>query len=237
VELTVSDTDKTLKGEILIWLRGVLSNIVEVSPLSAETKGAMIRFIRRLPDWVINVWATALNVDYVTIYRAYPDLAQKVMSATGRKTVQRYFVDRNVVSLVKAVHQLVQRVVRYSRIDRLPIGGDVVVRGVCALALACSTREGAEFVEKAKDILDSGEPMNHIIIDYQLALDAGRADKLETINTMLLGNRYGEWVDCRLEEAKRCLGLEPPQFHIHYGQRTPQWDSLWSNMNQGGEDD
>ena len=93
------------------------------------------------------------------------------------------------------------------------------------------------FAEKAREILSDPENPNHPLVDYQIALERGDKDKLEKLDTILTGGRYGEWVACRLEEGKRYLGLDYPIFRIHFVERTPQWDALWENIIKGGTDD
>ena len=108
--------------------------------------------------------------------------------------------------------------------------GDTVLCQVCALAWAGCTEAGTEFAGKAREILSDPESPNHVLIDYQIALERGDKDKLEKLDDILTGGRYGEWIDARLDEVKRYLGRDYPVFRINSVERTPQWDAFWENM-------
>ena len=117
------------------------------------------------------------------------------------------------------------------------MNADMVIRQVSALALAECTEAGIEFAGKAREILSDPEKPNHILVDYQIALENGDREKLQALESVLVGGRYNEWVNARLDEAKRYMGLDYPIFEIHFGERTPQWDALWGNIIKGGSDD
>jgi hypothetical protein len=108
---------------------------------------------------------------------------------------------------------------------------------VCAMALAGCNPEGVGFGESANDILSDAESPNHPLVDYHLALANGDTKKIEALDAALTGGRYGEWVDSRLEEAQRYLGLDYPIFRINFVERTPQWDALWEDIIKGGSND
>jgi len=228
---TVTDDDKTTA---LNWLRDVLISILEVAPLSPWMKKATHRMICRLPDWLMATWATALNIDYMNTSRNYPDIAESVRSESGRATVQHYLEARDAVPAMNCLHQLMARVVKRHQAGRLPVDKGMVERETLALALSGCVPDGDEFANNARIILESGGTANHILIDYQIALESGQRGKLERINNALTGHRYGQWIAERMVEIKRWLGLEPPRFRIQYGERTPQWEALWGNLFVGG---
>jgi hypothetical protein len=216
------------------WLRDVLISIMEVAPLPLWIKGTSRGFIRRLPDWLITAWARALSVDYVTAYQVYPDLAEKVRSDIGRKTVQRYLEAHNTITTANVLRLLVQKVVKQSRTNGLLIDADMIQRHVCALALAGYSPHGEEFAQSATSTLSAKDHNIHLISHYQIALDTGQKQRLEDLDAVLTDNKYARWVEERVAEIKRWLGLEPPRFHIRYSERTPLWDSLWNNILTGG---
>jgi hypothetical protein len=223
------------KKVALGWLRNVLGSIVETAPLSPWIKRKTASMIRRLPDWLMASWANTFRIDYMNGYRAYPDMAEKVRSETGRQLTQHYLESRDAVPVANTLQQLVCRVAQLRESCRLTVDKETVERQACALALASCTQEGMEFAESAKHILSDLQKPNHLLVDYHLALDLGNKPKLEILDAALAGGRYGKWVAERLTEVKRWLGLEPPRFHIRYGERTPQWDLLWKRIFTGGE--
>ena len=77
------------------------------------------------------------------------------------------------------------------------------------------------------------EPEGQLV---ELALANKDTQKIDTLDAALAGGRYGNWVKERLTEVKRFLGLEPPHFTIHHGERSPQWDLLWQRIFTGGDD-
>ena len=228
---TVTDDDKTIA---LNWLRGVLTGILEVAPLSPWMKKATHRMIYRLPDWLMAAWATALNIDYMNTSCSYPDIAESLQSESGRATVQRYLEAKDTVPVMNCLHQLVARTVKRHQAGRLPVDKDMVEREALALALSGCVPAGDEFAGSAGIILEGDEPANHILIDYQIALESGQRGKLERIDSALTGGRYGQWIAERMVEIRRWLGLEPPHFRIQYGERTPQWEALWGDLFVGG---
>jgi len=181
-------------------------------------------------------WAESVNIDYVGGWTACPEIVEKVKSEAGRNIAQQYLEAHDAVSVGLCLSQLGRSVLKRFREGRLPSDGDTVLRQVCALALAECTEAGIEFAGKAREILASLESPNHVLIDYQIALERGDKDKLEKLDAILTGGRYGEWVDARLDETKRYLGRDYPIFRINSVERTPQWDAFWENIIKGGDD-
>jgi len=219
------------------WLRNVLGSIVETAPLSPWIKRKTASMIRRLPDWLMARWANTFSIDYMNGYRAYPDMAEKVHSDTGRRLTQHYLESHDAVPAGNALGELVSSVIKQANDGRLSADSETVERQVCALAIAVCTDDGEEFARSAQSILSEPQKPNHLLVDYHLALEHGNKPKLEILDAALAGGRYGKWVAERLTEVKRWLGLEPPRFHIRYGERTPQWDLLWERIFTGGENE
>mgnify|MGYP001026920619 CR=1 FL=1 len=233
-DLPISDSEK---GTELIWLRDVLTSALEVSPVSYQQKKKTSRLLNKMRDWMLVNWAEALSIDYVGGSSQYPALVEQVKSDTGRQLAQEYLDAHDAVHAGYCLDRLGRSVVKLAQKDRLPVDSNMVVRQVCALALAECTEDGTCFAQKAREILGDPEKPNHILVDYQLALENGDKDKLEALDGVLTGGRYGEWINARLDEAKRYMGLDYPIFEIHFGERTPQWDALWGNIIKGGSDD
>jgi hypothetical protein len=225
------------RTKAIAWLRGVLTAMLEVSPLSYQQKKRTARFLDRMPDWLMVNWAEALNIDYIGGCTMYPDMAEKVNSDIGKDLAQRYLEAHDAVPAGHCLDQLGSSVVKYAHGSRLPIDSNMIEKQVCALAWSGCTDDSLIFAEKARDILSDPEKPNHPLVDYQIALEQGDKEKLEKLDNILTGGRYGEWVTCRLEEGKRYLGLDYPIFRIHFVERTPQWDALWENIIKGGTND
>jgi len=221
----------------LTWLRDVLTSALEVSPVSYQQKKKTARLLQRVPDWFMASWAESLNIDYMGGCTKYPDMAEKAKSDTGSQLAQQYLEAHDAVPTGFCLDQLCRRVIKLAQGGRLPVDTDMVERQVCALAWTECTEDGIVFAQKAREILGDPEKPNHILIDYQIALERGDREKLEALDGVLTGGRYGEWVTARLEEGKRYMGLDYPIFEIHFGERTPQWDALWGNIIKGGSDD
>jgi len=221
----------------LAWLRDVLNAMLEVSPVSYQQKKKTAPLLQRMPDWIMASWAQSLNIDYIGGCTRYPDMTEQAKSDTGRQMAQQYLETHDAVPAGFCLDQLARSVTKRAQGGRLPVDTDMVERQVCALALAECTEDGIEFAEKARDILSDAENPNHPIVDYQIALERGDKEKLEQLDTILTGGRYGEWVDSRLDEAKRYLGLDYPIFRINFVERTPQWDALWEDIIKGGSND
>jgi hypothetical protein len=233
-DLPISDSEKEMG---LTWLRDVLTSALEVAPVSYQQKKKTSRLLNRMRDWMLVNWAGALSIDYIGGSNQYPALAEQAKSDTGRQLAQEYLDTHDAVPAGFCLDRLARSVVKLAQEGRLPVDSNVVERQVCALALAECTEDGMGFVEKAREILGDPEKPNHVLVDYQLALENGDKDKLEALDGVLTGGRYGEWVSARLDEAKRYMGLDYPIFEIHFGERTPQWDTLWGNIIKGGSDD
>jgi hypothetical protein len=234
---TITATEDNNKQAALAWLRKGLTSLVEVCPLSYQQKKQMPRMIQKMPDWLIANWAESLNIDYIGGSTIYPDMAEQANSIIGRNLAQHYVEAHDAVPVGLCLDQLVKSVIRHAQSGRLPVDANMVERQVCALAWAGCTEDGMAFAEKAREILSNPENPNHPIIDYQIALERSDKEKLEQLNAILTGGRYGEWVDSRLDEAKRYLGLDYPIFRINFVERTPQWDALWEDIIKGGSND
>jgi len=236
VSTTIATKDDDRQAA-LTWLRGVLTSAMEVSPLSYQQKKKATHLVSRIPDWLMASCAESFNIDYVGGHTMCPDMAEQVKGESGRDIAQWYLEAHDAVPAGFCLDQLARSVIKRVQGGRLPVDADMVERQVCALALAECTEDGVEFAEKAREILSDPENPNHIIVDYQIALERGDKDKLEQLDSILTGGRYGEWVDSRLDEAKRYLGLDYPIFRINFVERTPQWDALWEDIIKGGSND
>ncbi len=182
-------------------------------------------------------WAEFLNIDYIGGCSMYSGMAEQANSDTGRNLAQQYLEAHDAVPAGHCLDQLGRSVVKHAQEGRLPMDSETIEKQVCALAWSGCNDEGLTFAEKAREILSDPENSNHPLVDYQIALEQGDKEKLEKLDTILTGGRYGEWVTCRLEEGKRYLGLDYPIFRIHFVERTPQWDALWENIIKGGTDE
>jgi len=232
-DFPISDSEKAVA---IGWLRDTLTAILEVAPLSYQQKKKATRFLNKMPDWLLARWAESLNIDYMGGCAQYPDMAEKARSDTGRHIAQQYLETHDAVPIGNCLDELSKSVVKHAQARDLPVDSETIERQVCALALAGCRAEGAEFAESAKGILSDEEKPNYSVIDYHLALECRDKSKFEALDAALTGGRYGSWVAGRLTEAKRFLGLEPPHFTIHYGERTPQWDLLWKRLFTGGDE-
>ena len=230
-------TEDSEREWALSWLREVLTSALEVSPVSYQQKKKTGRLLNRMRDWMLANWAEALSIDYIGGSRRYPALAEQAKSDTGRQIAGEYLDAHDAVPTGFSLGRLVRSIVRLAQEGRLPADSNTVARQVCALAWAECTEDGMEFAGRAREILGNSEKPSHILVDYQLALEGDDKEKLEMLDGVLAGGRYGEWVEARLEEAKRHLGLDQPIFEVHFGERHPQWDALWGNIIKGGKDD
>jgi hypothetical protein len=222
--------------ESLTWLRNTLTAMLEVCPLSYQQKKETSRFLQRMPDWLMTTWANALNIDYTNGYKQYPDMADQVKNETGRQLARQYLENNDAVAMANVLDELVRAVIKQVNENNLPSGNERVESQICSLALAGCTDEGMEYIKSAGDILDDTDGLNHPIVKYHLALANKDTQKIDTLDAALAGGRYGNWVKERITEVKRFLGLEPPHFNIHHGERSPQWDLLWQKIFTGGDD-
>ncbi len=232
-DLPISNSERT---NAVAWLRGVLASILDIAPLSYWQKKKTASFLNRMPDWLMADWAEALNIDYIGGCSKYPDMAGKVNGETGRQIAQQYLENHDAVAVGNSLDQLSKSFTEQSREGNLSEDPEIIRKQVCALALASYTVEGADFVENAKHVLNEPDNNNHPLVNYQLALVARNGSKIEALDAALTGGRYGDWVAERITESKRYLGLEPPHFTVHSGERTPQWDLLWQKIFTGGDD-
>ncbi len=222
--------------ESLAWLRSVLTAMLEVSPLSCQQKKETSRFLQRMPDWLLTTWASALNIDYANGYKQYPDITGQVKSDTGRQLAQQYLESHDAVATANVLDELVRAIIKQANENSLPVDNERVESQICALALAGCTHEGSEYIKSAGNILDITESSNHPLVNYHLALVNRDNKKFDALDAALAGGRYGNWVQERITEVKRFLGLEPPHFNIHHGERSPQWDLLWQRIFTGGDE-
>ncbi len=218
----------------LAWLRNALTATLEVCPLSYRQKKETARFIAKMPNWLMAKWADAFNIDYMGGRSRYPNISQQAKGDVGRQMAQQYLEAHDAVPVGNCLDQLVKTVVKQANENKLPLDGVTIERQVCALAWSECTADGIEFVEKAHKILSDPANPNHIIVDYQIVLERGDKEKLERLNAILTGGRYGEWVDTRLDEMKRYFGVDTPVYRINFVERTPQWDAFWENIIKGG---
>ena len=222
--------------ESITWLRNTLTAMLEVCPLSYQQKKQTSRLLKRMPDWLLAKWANALNIDYANGFEHYPDMAEQAKSETGRLLAQQYLESHDAVATANVVDTLVHAVVKQANNNSLSMDNERVESQICALSLAVCTDEGNEYIKSAGDILGNVESSNHPLVNYHLALANKDTQKIEALDTALAGGRYGNWVKERLTEVRRFLGLEPPHFNIHHGERSPQWDLLWQRIFTGGDD-
>lgn len=157
----------------LVWLRKVLDAIAEVSPLSYQQKQKTARLLNGIPDWFMASWAESLNIDYMGGCARYPDMAEQVGN-TGRQMAQQYLETHDAVPAGHCLDQLARNVIKHAQKGNLPIDSNRVERQVCAMAWAECTEDGIAFAEKAREVLSDLENPNHIIIDYQIALERGK---------------------------------------------------------------
>ena len=224
------------RTEAIAWLRGVLTSVLEVSPLSYWQKKKTTRLLKRMPDWLMASWAEAFNIDYMGGFKQILTWQSRPRVIPADSLAQQYLENHDAVPVANILDELVRDVVKQANENRLPADGETVERQVCALALAGCTTEGATFAESARDILGDADNPNHPLVDYHLALADRDTEKIEALDAALTGGRYGNWVAERLTEVKRYLGLEPPRFTIRRGERTPQWDLLWQKIFTGGDE-
>ena len=220
--------------EALTWLRNVLTAIVKVAPLSYLQKKKTARLVNRIPDWLLASWAQALNIDFLGWCNMYPFMAEGASKPASKQAIGQYLEAHDVVAAGNCFEDLSRDVRKCAREGKLPAEGEVVARQVCALAWADLTSDGVEFTNQASMFLSRATEPNHVAVDYQQALNRGDVGRISDVESILAGSKYGEWVDCRLDEAKRYLGIDTPVFEIHFGERTPQWEAFWGNIIKGG---
>ena len=222
------------RTEGLAWLRNVLTSAMEVCPLSYKQKKKSSRYLGRIPDWLMASCADSLNIDYMGGCTKYPDMAEKANGDTGRQLAQQYLEAHDAVPVANILDELVKTVVKQANENKLPLDGETIEKQVCALALADCTPEGADFAERAKEIMCAENP-NHPIVDYHLALANGDTKKIEALDAALTGGRYGEWVADRFNEMKRWLrgGAE---LNIHWEIETlPDNRGIYQFLLKGGK--
>ncbi len=233
---TATATNDNDRKAAVVWLRRVLTSMLEVSPMSYWQKKRTARLLKQMPDWLMASCAECLNIDYLSGFKQYSDLAEKAKSDTGRSLAQQYLESHDAVPAANVLDDLVRDIAKQAGENRLPACGEMVERQVYALGLAGCTNEGSAFANSAKDILSDPESPNHPTVGYHLALASRDMSKLEALDATLVGGRYGGWVVERVAEIERYLGFEPPHFTVRTGERTPQWDLLWKRIFTGGDE-
>ena len=216
------------------WLRSALSGALVVAPVSQRVRKPTQRLIGKAPDWIMAGWADATNLDLLHAYRACPDIASVLSSDAGKAAVQQYVEAHDAVATVNALEALVRTVLNLLNQGGLLVDGEMVIRHAFALAMAGFMPQGKQFAGAAKAILSNSESSNQLLIDYRTALQCGDKRRLRALDDALNSTAYSAWVAERLTETRCWLGLEPPRFCINYGERTPQWDTLWGNIIKGG---
>lgn len=222
--------------ESLTWLRNMLAAMLEVCPLSYQQKKVTSRFLQRMPDWLLTTWANALNIDYANGFKQHPDMAEQAKCETGRQLAQQYLESHDSVATANVLDTLVRAVVKQANENCLTMDNERVESQICSLALAGCADESMEYIKSAADILIDSDNSNHLLVNYHLALANKDTQMIDALDAALAGGRYGNWVKERITEVKRFLGLEPPHFNIHHGERSPQWDLLWQRIFTGGDD-
>lgn len=216
------------------WLRSALSSALVVTPISQRVKRPTQRAIDRAPDWLMVAWAIASDMDLLSDHRLYLELADRIDSDLGKAWVRGYVDSHDVVAMVKALQALLRTVLNLWGRGTLPIDQETVQRQVLALAMAGFMPGAEQFAQAARAVLSDADHPGHLLVDYRIALEQGDKQKLRAIDDIMKNTAYDVWVAERLNEARRWLGVEPPHFNIIYGERTPQWDSLWGNIVKGG---
>jgi hypothetical protein len=207
--------------------------MLKVSPLSYQQKKKTSRLVQKMPNWLLANWAGSLNIDYAGGCSTYPDIENR----QGKELAQAFLEQHDAVAVGNCIEDLGQSVVKHAQKEDLPIDSQMVIRHVCALALSNCTEDGLEFLEQVSIILCDKEDSNHPIVEYHLALTRGDVAKLEKLDDILAGGRYSEWVNTRIDEVKRYLGVDSPIVRLNFVERTPQWDALWESIVKGGDTD
>ena len=223
------------RTEGLAWLRDVLISALEVCPLSYQQKKKATRFLDKMPDWLMAKWAEALNIDYVSGFKQYPDMAVQAKSDTGRNLAQQYLEAYDAVPVANILQDLLKTVVEKASEAELPDDSETIEKQVCAMALAGCTTEGTIFGETARGIFGDSDSPNHPLVDYQLALEYGDKSKIEEMDAALIGGRYGEWVADRFNEMKRWL-RGSADLNIHWEIETlPDNGGIYQFLLKGGK--
>lgn len=189
----------------LNWLRDVLVAILEVAPLPRWVTKMTIRFVQRVPDWLLAKWATAVHVNFEYACLATPDLANTIRSEAGKAIVNHYVKIYRVVPTVRSLKKLVQVVVKLVSAGMLPASAETIQNQIAALALARCTGREVGFAKQASSVLNSGEDADRLICAYQAALHSGDELKVKSIDGVLIASHHGRWVAERLKEIKRWL--------------------------------
>ena len=101
------------RAEAIVWMRKVLTAILEISPMSYWQKRKTARLLNRMPDWILDSWAEALNIDYIGGCTGYPDMAEKANSETGRRLAQQYLESHDAVPAGNSLDQLSKSIMEH----------------------------------------------------------------------------------------------------------------------------
>lgn len=219
------------------WLRSALSSATEIMPISQWIKRTTQRLSGKAPDWLMATWAAASSWDYLAASRTCPEIAGLFDSDDGKAAVRKYLEAHNSTSTLSALETLMGRVLNLHRKGILPVEKAMVVRQVLALAMIGRAPGGGQFAESARAVLGDGGHTDDLLTQYGITLEQGDEVRLRALDAALSGTAYGKWVDCRLDEAKRYIGIDTPVFQIHLSERTPQWEAFWGNIIKGGAGD
>jgi hypothetical protein len=161
---------------------------------------------------------------------------EQAKSETSKQLAQQYLESHDTLATTNVLDGLVLAVIKQANENSLTMDNGGVESQICALALAGCIDEGTEYIKSAGYILNNTENPNHPLGSYHPALGNKDTEKIDALDAALAGGRYGNWVNERITEVKRFLGLEPPHFSIHHGERFPQWDLLCQSIFTGGDD-
>jgi len=189
----------------LHWLRQTLSAAFEVSPLTVSLKKRATSFVWRIPGWLLAAWARVFNVDYKHGFEVCPNLPEHLRSDTSRELLAQAFESERAVPTIRSLRQTVVTVLRLLRQGYLPADGEMIERGIAALALSRCTRTGCEFMTESGSILQDSPLPDCLLNKYRLALERGDGGKLKNIDAALKSSSYCGWIISRLREVKRWL--------------------------------
>jgi len=189
----------------LQWLRQTLAAAFEVSPLTLSLKRRAVSFVWKTPGWLLTTWARMFGIDYQHGFRACPSLPEHLRSNIGRELVAQAFESERAIPTARSLRQAVITVLRLLREGQLPADGEILERGIAALALSRCAPRGCEFMTESSTILQEPPLPDCLLNNYRLALERGEGGKLVNIDHALKSSDYGGWVISRLQEIKKWL--------------------------------
>ena len=224
------------KEAAITWLRCVLLNTIQVAPVVKPEKKLVTDLMKALPNWLLISWAESLDIDYLGGYRIYPDMAEDVKKGNANNIIEEYMGKQGITNTARDLRQLVDNVTKLNKASNLPTDSDVIEKQIASLAWAYCTREGIEFASVADRVLKTKTGHNdNVLANYTVVLASGDNSGIEAVSAVISwAPKYNDWVDNRLNEAKRFLGIDKPILRINYVERSPQWDALWRNIITGG---